>query len=157
MLVAIFVMFILSAYTLLLSGVVVQANQVNREYNYRSFSLWISEAGLEKAAWCFNQTVGTSCGGTYGDTYTGESSVSFGGGVFTTTVVALGDERQVSSVGTFQNTSYVVTQIFSSPKSQPVNLSFGMHTGSGGGSAQRDQQCLLQIQFFQVEILQVLL
>lgn len=111
LLIAAVIIFALASYALILSGTLIQAAQVNRLWQNRMRALWIAEAGLSQAHWCLAQETGTYCGGTFGDSYVGEA-VSFGGGSFTTTLSGSGEERIVTSVGTYAGTTRTIRQGF---------------------------------------------
>lgn len=111
LLIAAVLIFAIASYALILSGTLIQAAQVNRLWQYRSRALWIAEAGVAQAHWCLAQETGTYCGGSYGDSYSGQT-VSFADGSFTTTLSGTGEERQVTSVGTFLGATKTVHQGF---------------------------------------------
>ncbi|MEY4723817.1 MAG: hypothetical protein RLZZ324_1330 [Candidatus Parcubacteria bacterium] len=60
----------------------------------------IAEAGVHKAVYCVKASVGTYCGGSFGNAYAGESNVSFGGGTFTVAVSGTSTTKTVLSTGT---------------------------------------------------------
>ncbi len=83
----------------LLSIVVIQRVTAQR-YEMAIRTLYIADAGIQKAIHCLNATSGAECGGSYGPTYTGETDQPLGGGTFSTTVTGIGNDREIESVGT---------------------------------------------------------
>jgi hypothetical protein len=82
----------------LLSVVLVQ-RMTAQKYEMAIRTLYIADAGVQKAIHCLNATSAGVCGATFGPGYIGESDQAIGGGMFSTAVTGSGDEREIESVG----------------------------------------------------------
>lgn len=98
----------------------------------------IAEAGMQKAIYCFNATVGTNCGGVnnWGNGFAGETDVSYGKGRYTTTVDGTGPTRTVTSVGTGPGGKVftVAMDVTLIPPTDSTNFSYALEVGDGGAS-----------------------
>lgn len=93
----------------------------------------LAEAGIHKALFCMNATVGTNCGGTFGSNYVGETNVSFSGGTFTTTLAGSGATRTVTAVGNGPAGSRtVITDLTTVPPTDSIGFTYALQSGTGG-------------------------
>ena len=94
----------------------------------------IAEAGIQKAIYCLNATVGTNCGGSYGATYAGESNVAFNGGKFTTAVSGSGATRTVTATGTTGSgqAKIVAADVTTIPPTDATDFTYALQSGDGG-------------------------
>lgn len=127
----------LLTYSLTLIKATVSAAQTERNINYKTVSSNIAEAGVEKAVWCLNQTVGTNCGGTYGSNYSGETNVVFGGGVYDTVLTTLsGSVKQIESTGYYPNKTKplgkTVIRTRAARNADKASFTYGLQGGAGG-------------------------
>lgn len=133
LIIAAVLMFLISAYSLILLGSLIHSLRVNKILNAEANASWFAEAGLQKAVWCLNQTSGENCGGTFGDGYIGETDVSLDEGKFTVTLSGVDKNRDVTSVGTFRGTSTTVAAaLVKAPKKILVPFEYGVFSGESG-------------------------
>lgn len=97
----------------------------------------ISRAGIEKAIFCLNQSSGANCGGSFGASYTGESDVSVGTGVFTTTVTTVdAATRDIISTAAIPNDTTPVATVTLNARAvistDDVSFNYGAQVGDGG-------------------------
>lgn len=92
-------MAVVMAFSAILVSYVVNTRRAGRQFEVAVKSVDIAEAGINKAIYCLNSVSSDNCGSTYGDAYTGETNVNFGGGQFTVTVTGSGPIREVVSAG----------------------------------------------------------
>ncbi len=100
-------------------------------------ALELAQAGIDKAIWCLNQSSGTNCGGTFGENYIGESSVSVPPGEFTTSIVSIDSStKEIASTGYIPK---AINPIYSQTiraragiNTDNVSFTFGLQVGSGG-------------------------
>jgi hypothetical protein len=102
----------------------------------------IAEAGVNKAIYCLNASVGTNCGGTYGTGYAGETAVSYGGGTFTTTLAASGADKDITAVGTAGGgrTFTIKVMATSVPPTDSPDFSYALQSGGGGAHMENNSQ-----------------
>ena len=126
--------FIFIIYSLLLTSSVLTTNKVTRFRETKQIDLWIAEAGIEKALYCFNDGDDVTCGGSSGESYVGESAVSMAPGEFTTTVTTINpDERTIVSVATYKNLKRTIRKVlYKHYKTDDVSIDHGLHVGNGG-------------------------
>lgn len=127
----------LLTYSMALIKTTADAAQTERNINYKAVSSNIAEAGLEKAVWCLNQTVGTNCGGTYGGNYSGESNVAFGGGIYDTVLTTLGGNvKQIEATGYYPNKAKPlgksVIRTRAGTNTDKASFTYALQGGAGG-------------------------
>ena len=133
LIIATLILALVSVFVLILFEKSVHSTRISRTVNNETKALWLAEAGAEKAVWCLNQTSGTNCGGTYGDSYTGESNVNFDNGAFTTTVTGSGKNRDIVSAGTYQGVSKTIrAALIKTQKTTEVSYEYAAFSGDGG-------------------------
>lgn len=95
-----------------------------------------AEAGVHKALYCLNATVGANCGGAGGSQYRGESGSVFGDASFVTTVMGSGHERIIESVGRVGKTSREVFTVTATdlPPHEAIDFAYSLQAGDGGVS-----------------------
>ena len=126
--------FIFIIYSLLLTSSVLTTNKVSRFRETKQIDLWIAEAGIEKALYCFNNKDKANCGGTSGDSYAGESSVPFNIGVFSTAVSSVtADERAIVSTASYRGIKRTIRKmLYKNYQTDDVNVDFALYVGLGG-------------------------
>ncbi len=102
----------------------------------------LADAGIQKAIFCLNATSGTTCGGTYGINYVGETNVNIGTGRFTTTVTGAGTDRHIRSTGTVPGgrTKVIETDVTTIPPTDNATFSYAMQAGDGGAHLENNAQ-----------------
>ncbi len=86
----------------------------------------ITEAGIDKALWCLNNE--PECG----EDYSGETTL-VGNGQFTTTLLSIGSDYSVTSVGTVNNIEKAIKAIISTRAvSAGASFFYGVQVGAGG-------------------------
>lgn len=124
-----------SAYTLILMEKSVHATKLTKTINDETKTLWLAEGGIQKAIWCLNQTSGSSCGGTYGENYIGESGVDLGDGTVTITVTGDTDNKNIVAVGRLPSGKTKTVRIAASTAPGTVTqsgFSFAAQASGGG-------------------------
>lgn len=112
-------------------------SQENRLVNQKISARALAEAGIEKALYCLNQSVGTDCGGTFGSNYTGETDIPLNDGTFSITVTTIdGATKNIISTGYIPNSSNpkntVTIKTQATINSETVSFNYGMQSGIGG-------------------------
>ncbi len=106
-------------------------------FSARAAARQAAQAGIQKAIWCLNQPTGTHCGGTYGATFAGETGVSIGSAVYTTTIATLaGTLKTVTATGYYPSVALPISTVTlkADVGIDTVNASFfyGVQSGNGG-------------------------
>lgn len=93
-----------------------------------------AEAGLNKALYCLNATVGTNCGGSHDGQFRGETAAVYGEASFTTVVTGDGHRRHLESVGrSGTEPSYAVTvDAVDLPPAVTPDFAYALQAGDGG-------------------------
>lgn len=139
---AIFLVLVLFLVTSFIASNLATRQGVRRDVAERQV-LAIAQGGLEKTIFCLNEKVGTNCGGTFGQNYTGESNVSAGTGVFATTVTTVDSMTKTIEVrsdipnatsprssGTLRATATISTA--------NIAFNYGVQVGEGGVTMQNN-------------------
>ena len=122
------------AFAVIIVTTTLSSRQASKTLQGQLTATQLAESGIQKTLYCLNATSGTNCGGTYGNTYVGETNISIGSGSFTTTLSGSGTTRTITSVGTssanFKQTAIVdVTTI---PPTDNTTFSYALQSGNGG-------------------------
>jgi len=130
-------MAVLLLYSISLASLALNAGNAEKKENFKVISNAIAESGIQKALWCLNQTSGTNCSGTFGGNYTGEADVSFGGGIFDTTVSDVnGSTKLIESTGYYPNKtrqlSKSTVRVKAAINTDITSFNYGMQVGYGG-------------------------
>lgn len=130
------------AFAVVLLDASLSTKHLQRAYQGELTASELAEAGIHKAIFCFAATSGANCGGRYGTAYTGESNVSFGGGVFTTTVSGSGNTYTVSSTGTAASGDKlkVIADITRLPPTDGTQFSYALQAGAGGAHLENNSK-----------------
>lgn len=109
----------------------------SRDVNKRIAARTLAEAGIEKAIFCLNQTVGDRCGGNFGETYVGENNIALGGGTFTTSITTIDTlTKSITSTGYIPNAANPQEQVTLKTSvtinTDVINFNYGIQAGLGG-------------------------
>ncbi len=106
-------------------------------FSARAAARQAARAGIEKAVWCLNQAIGTSCGGTYNANFIGETGIAVGNGYYTTTVTSLSVvDKTVTSIGYYPSIAHPIATVTLKADVNITNelssFHYGVQTGDGG-------------------------
>lgn len=126
--------FIFILYTLLLTSQVLRTSKVSRFREVKEIDLWIAEAGVQKALWCFNNFDDANCGGSSGSNYVGESAVAFDVGSFTTTISDISpSQKALVSVASYRGIKKTITRVIEKGvDAEPISINHSIYSGGGG-------------------------
>lgn len=130
-------MAVLLVYGAALVRVVITAEQTERKEDLKLITKGVAEAGIAKAVWCFNQNSGENCGGTFGSSYAGETSVSFGSGVYDSVITSLGGTvKQIDVTAYYPSKTKILAKSIVrsriSTDTDRASFVYGLQSGQGG-------------------------
>ncbi len=130
-----------------LLGYVSSVAKAEKKIGENRLALQIAQAGLDKAIWCLNQSSGENCGGAYGQSFTGETSVSIPPGEFTTTITSIDSStKEITSTSYIPNSSdplYSQTiRARAAVNTDNVSFNFGMQVGDGGAEMENTSRII---------------
>jgi hypothetical protein len=129
---------ILASSATLISWSTHSANTI-RYQNQKISTRELAKAGIDKALFCLNGNAETAddCGGTHGDSYTGESNIFMADGSFTTAITIIDSRtKQITSTGYYP--SATSTKARTTLRTQveintdEIHFNFGMQVGDNG-------------------------
>jgi len=128
---------VLLIYSLALVNLTITARNTEKNEDLKIISKNIAEAGIEKAVWCFNQTEGSNCGGTYGSSYAGESDIIFEEGVYDIIITSIDSStKQIESTGYYPAKTKILSKSTIRTKittdSDRASFIYGALVGEGG-------------------------
>ncbi|MBU1180071.1 hypothetical protein KJ885_03945, partial [Patescibacteria group bacterium] len=128
---------VLLVYSLALVNLTVTARNIEKKEDFKLVSRNIAEAGIQKAIWCFNQTEGSNCGGTYGGSYSGEPDISFGQGVLDINITPFDvTTKQIEAIGYFPDKTKTLSKTTIKTRvatdTDMVSFSYGAQVAEGG-------------------------
>jgi Tfp pilus assembly protein PilX len=106
-------------------------------FSARSYARKAAEAGLQKSVWCLNQTSGTNCGGTYGSSFSGETSVQVGSSFYSTSIATVtSSKKTVTATGYYPSVTKPVSTVTLKTDvitdNTEASFFYGLQTGNGG-------------------------
>ncbi len=143
MIIAIVFVFLALNFGIVLSSYLMRENDIIDTSAEESKALWLAEAGIQKALWCFDQISPTNCGGTYGADYTGETGVALNGGTFNITVTGDDVRKEVVSHGVYSGQEKTV-RIYLEKKRETVQIPEVYAVVSGAGGFTMDNAATLE-------------
>jgi hypothetical protein len=130
-------MTVLLIYATTLIRIVISSGQISKKTDLQTSVQNIAEAGIAKALWCLNQSVGTNCGGTFGSAFGGETNAAFGGGVYDTVVTNItATTKELETTAYFPNKTKPVSRIAvrtrASTDTEKISFIYALQSGQGG-------------------------
>ncbi|MFC1612572.1 hypothetical protein ACFL29_01850 [Patescibacteria group bacterium] len=130
-------MSVLLIYSLALVNLALAARQFEKTSDFKLIAQNIAEAGIQKAVWCFNQTDGSNCNGTFGGGYAGETDVAFGGGIYDLNVSDIDiTTKEVEAIAYFPNKTKTLSKSIIKTRiatdTDLLSFSYGAQMGEGG-------------------------
>lgn len=130
-------MAVMLAYSAAIVKTATFGRRVEKNIDWKRVAANIAEAGIAKAIWCMNQISGENCGGTYGSSYAGETNVSFGGGVYDTTIAAIdANTKQIEAAAYYPNKTQTLGKTIIRARvaeaADKASFNYGVALGQGG-------------------------
>lgn len=112
----------------------VTSGRVSRIYAGNVSAVQIADAGVSKALYCMRNGDPAKCGGLSGDSFVGETNVSFGNGTYTSVLTGVGRERLLTVIATdaANNRRKIQVEITHNPAGERLQWDFALYADDGG-------------------------